>query len=58
MVKGDFVELNLTFEDSFVMAALPEAAFVSNLGPGFGFYIELCPIAANHHQPLDLFSQF
>ncbi|MDH5385320.1 MAG: hypothetical protein OEY18_11485 [Candidatus Aminicenantes bacterium] len=58
MVKGDFIELHLAFEESFFMAALPEAAFVSNLSPGFGFDIEFGPVPSDHDQPFDLFPQF
>lgn len=58
VVKGDFVELDQAFKEPFVMAALPEAAFVSNLCPGLGFDIEFGPVPSDHDQPFDLFPQF
>ena len=58
VVERDFVEHHLAFEESFFVAAFPEAAFIADFSPGFGFDIEFRPITADHDQPLDLFSQF
>jgi hypothetical protein len=58
VVECDIVEHHLAFQESFFMTAFPEAAVVADLGPWFGFDVEFRPVAADHDQPFDLFSQF
>ena len=58
MVEDDFIELHLAFQKSFVMAALPEAGFIRDLGPGFGFQVEFGPVSPDLKDSLDLCSQF
>ncbi len=57
VVESDRLEHNFSFEQPFVMAAFLKAAVVTDLGPGLGLHIEFCPIASEHHQAFDLFSQ-
>ena len=35
VVKNDFVETNLSFQKSLVVATLAKAGFIRNFGPGF-----------------------
>ena len=35
VVKNDVFELHLAFQEAFFMAAFLQAAFISNLSPGF-----------------------
>jgi hypothetical protein len=57
MIEGDLVELHLSLEQPFVMAAFSQATLVFYFGPRLGFDIEFCPVAAHHDQPFDLFPQ-
>ncbi len=57
MVKGDRLKHHFPFEQAFVVAAFLQAAVVADLGPWLGLHIEFCPIAPEHHQAFDLFSQ-
>jgi hypothetical protein len=58
VIERDLVKWPLAFQEPFVMAAFPQATVIPNLCPWFGFDIEFCPVAADHDQPLNLFSQF
>ena len=58
MVEDDFIELHLAFQKSFIMAAFPEAGFVRDLGPRFGFQVEFGPISSDLKDSLNLCSQF
>jgi hypothetical protein len=54
VVEDDRLELDPAFEESFVMASHPETAFVRDLGPGLRFDIELCPVAEDLVEALEL----
>jgi hypothetical protein len=54
VVEDDSLESDPAFEESRIVAALPEAAFVRDLRPGFGFDIEFCPVAEDLVEALQL----
>jgi hypothetical protein len=58
VIERDLVKWPLAFQEPFLVAAFPQATIILNLCPWFGFDIEFRPIAADHDQPLNLFSQF
>jgi hypothetical protein len=57
VIESNLVEHHLSFQEPFVMAAFLQAAVVPNLGPGLGFDVEFCPVAADHDKPFHLFAQ-
>jgi len=54
VVENDRLELDPPFEEPFVMASHPETALVRDLGPGLGLDIELCPVAEDLVEALEL----
>jgi hypothetical protein len=58
VIESDLVEQHLSFQEPFFVATFPQATVIPDLCPGFGFDIQFCPVAADHDQPFDLFSQF
>jgi hypothetical protein len=57
VVERDLVELHFSFQEPFFMTPFPQATVVPDFCPGFGFDIEFRPVAADHNQSFDLFSQ-
>jgi hypothetical protein len=57
VVERDIIELHFSFQESFVMASFFETTIVPNFRPGFGFDVKFRPIAADHDQAFDLFTQ-
>ncbi len=58
VVEDDFIELHPAFQKPFVMAALPEAGFIRDLGPRLGFQVEFGPVSPDLKDSLNLGSQF
>jgi hypothetical protein len=57
VVEDDFLEWDAAFEDSFLMAARPQAALVRDFGPRFGLDVELRPVAEDLVEAFQLDSQ-
>jgi hypothetical protein len=57
VIEGNLVELHLSFQKPFVVAAFSQAAFVLYFSPWLGFDVKFCPVAPDHDQTLDFFPQ-